>query len=188
MVNEEVKGWNWEEMFLHFKEDSYMDAKEITTNKTIWVGNPTIKLYQVNSNSWMYPWQSSVDVLSFSNSGGGLIIGAPEPFAELEIESLIKKAIPTQDSQIIIEYPRDRKLDKGIANWGRVSVVLDTTQKFSEPGVIKWLPPDDWKWVILNNSSYAYKGRLFIIRLRVVNFLQNPQMESFSLRKIIYLL
>lgn len=183
---EETKGWNWEDMFLHFKQDTYMDAKEVTTTDTIWVGKPTIRLYQTSSNSWMNAWSSSVDALSYSNAGGGLIICAAEPVAELVIESLSRNGDPGQNGQIVIEYVNARNpSNEGIAGWGTATVTYDSTDGLRQPGVIRWSPPSDWKWAICTNSSYAYKGRVFVIRLRTPGYSVFPQISSFKLRTVI---
>jgi uncharacterized repeat protein (TIGR01451 family) len=183
---EEVKGWNWEDMFLHFKQDTYIDAKEVTTTETIWAGKPTITLYQTSSNSWMNNWSASVDALAYSNSGGGLVIAAAEPVAEINIVSLSRNGDPGTNGQIVIEYTNARRQsDAGVAGWGTAVITYDGTNGLRQPGVIRFAPPADWKWVVCTNSSYAYKGRVFLIRLRTPGYTVFPQIQSFRLRQVI---
>ncbi|MCS6956165.1 MAG: hypothetical protein NZM44_07415, partial [Candidatus Calescibacterium sp.] len=179
------RGWDFEDFFLHFKEDTYLDANSVTTDLTIFVGKGTRIIFTYNSSTnhiggWLNA-SNPQDVFSFSNNGGGLWIMAPERFDEINFESLSVNGQPGQNGRLVIEYPSEVDHNFSPTNWKTLNIVEDTTNQLRQAGKIRWFPPSDWKFSIIrgNGALISHDGAGgYVIRIKTLNYQIYPKISS----------
>lgn len=181
------QGWDWEDMYLHFKEDTYFDSREVTATETIFDGKGLQMVYQTSSSSFGV-WVSITspqDVFAGSNQGGGLCFLVPERVDQITFEQLAQGGDPGPNGQLIVEYTNSVDSQGRANGWGQVTIVQDTTNGLRQPGTIRWIPPTDWKWAAAGVAPvpglvYLSPAAGYLLRIRTVNYTTVPRLASGS--------
>ena len=183
------QGWDPEDLFLHYRVDTYTDIKSITGNAhrgyffhlgtilangtpmPLWGGYPDSKYALAISSSTPY-------------SRDGLYLFHMDKFFEVRV-TLDQPAQLTEDSELVIEYPSAVDANYRATQWSRLpraAIEVDTTNMFTQNGTIRFKPPADWKRVdaretglVLGSAAISQGASLlYVMRIGLRNWASPP--------------
>jgi len=167
---------NWEDMFLHFKEDSFLNHK--TVNNVRWYrGWFDIIVRDAGgiANSYVVGDQVPLNI-AISSGGYVYFVVVSSPFDRAFIEL---STSGEGGGSVSIEYCNQVNTDDVCTGWAPVSIQEDTTNNMTQNGTIRWKVPQDWKW-----CKYGIQiGGAFVVRLRSQGYTRNPvlyRVKTFS--------
>jgi len=183
------QGWDPEDFFLHYKEDTYTDIKSISGNAHrgyfFHLGN-----FRANGTpmplSTYYPDSKYALAISTSvpYSRDGLYLFHMDKFFEVRVV-LDQPAQLTQNSELVIEYPSAVDSNYRVTQWSRLpsnAIEVDTTNMFTQNGTIRFKPPADWKRVDAKESGLILGSAgidggaslLYVMRIGLRNWASPP--------------
>ncbi|MFB9217159.1 hypothetical protein [Vibrio sinaloensis] len=155
----EQQGIDYEDLFLHFAEDTILAEVEPTHgDKTIINREPMIVGYTANemhAGFWLYqasPWDA--DVFENSDRGGALYVYHSEQFDRLKL-SFSQFA---QGGTFRIEYPAMIDTSGFVTEWKTLAIKKDRTLNMTKNQSIVWHMPRDWKRATTHDGSGASYG------------------------------
>lgn len=180
--------WDFENFYCHFAEDSYLDGNKVFSTNTIFYGRPPLLGYAPTyTDNCVRPFSptsdTNVDVLA-TGSRSGLWVAVPEKVDQIRF-ILSQGGDPGATGELVIEYVNGVDANYHITSWGRITPVEDTTNGLRRSGVIRWVPPADWKFCVpypphFLGSALLTRGKAgcFFFRVRVVNYVTSPRIAA----------
>ncbi|GAL33379.1 hypothetical protein JCM19240_2075 [Vibrio maritimus] len=155
----EQQGINYEDLFLHFAEDTVLAEVDKTHGEnTILNRKPMIVGYTANEDHagfWLYqapPWDA--DVFENYASGGALYVYHSEPFDRL----VLKFSQYAQGGEFWVEYPSSVDGNGKALTWERFNVTKDKTLNMTKNQNVIWSVPTDWVRATTHDGSGASYG------------------------------
>ncbi len=177
------RGLDYEDLFLHYKRDTYMEGKTIGPSKTNMNGVFSQVGQSTSFTGYVGYWdknnENHLRILQYSNAGGGLWLAFREKFDEITF-ILSEGGDPGTSGQLIIEYPNAVTEDFKIAGWGQTTPYYDSTNGLRNSGTMRFIPPADWKWTRptdtnLGSAAIARGMGVYVIRIRTPNYAVYPR-------------
>ncbi|MEJ5250299.1 MAG: hypothetical protein WHX60_00295 [Armatimonadota bacterium] len=174
-----ANGLDYEGFSLHFKQDTIINTTTVGVQDTFWMGRLEAGSAD-HATHYGNPLTQS-DVFRGVSAGGGLFVYALEPFVEIQVSlSRNGEGSPT----FAIEYPSAVDADFNITQWSPANILLDTTNGFTQSGIIRIAFPRDWKYAKLYPPHAFYSGYLqngggcFALRIRASGFTTRPLVQA----------
>jgi len=154
-------GHNYEDFFLHYQQDTWLNLTTVYENQAAWAGIPVGIGYTRSTNdtgvTLVPPGPWNADVFSGTGNGGYFYLADPEKFAEA---TFFFQRGGSNDGTIKIQYASAVDNYFNITAWSDLtSITSDSTHNFTQNGRIGWTPPADWKWAynpVPNKTSQRY--------------------------------
>ncbi|MCS7201057.1 MAG: hypothetical protein NZ822_02845, partial [Patescibacteria group bacterium] len=172
---------NYEDFNLHFREDTIINSSNIKSWINFW--NGLIGAGSTDrSNSYGSTLGMNSDVFRGVNNDGAFFVWAIEPFTDIYI-SLERNGIGGKN--MIIEYPSQVDEEFKIIQWKKAEIIEDTTNNFSQSGLIRIKYPPDWKYGRTYPPTAFYQAVFvnekigsYFLRIKVFDFATRPLVSS----------
>jgi len=142
-------GHNWENFFLHYKQDTWLNYTTLYQNNAVWAGVPSGVGYTLSSGDrtgiilpGTGPWSPAADIFQGLSQGGAFYLVNPEKFAE----ATLTFATGGTHGTITVQYASAVGSNLQITQWTTLALNSDSTSNFSHSGRISWIPPANWVW------------------------------------------
>ena len=179
--NAALNGVNFEDLFLHFSEDTVIAEVDKTHGEnTLLNRKPMIVGYTANEDHagfWLYqqpPWDA--DVFESFKQGGALYVYHAEQFDRLTL----KFSQFASGGQFWLEYPTEVDVHGQVSQWSVLDLKKDKTLNMTKNQSVLWNLPSDWVRATTHDGSGASYGsgqyfgstfvrdggRLYVVRIR----------------------
>jgi len=143
-----ANGHNWEDFFLHYKQDTWLNYTTLYQDSTIWAGVPLAIGYTSGLNDsrgvvlhGTGPW-APADIFQGVSQGGAFYLANSEKFAE----ATLTFSTGGTHGTILVQYASAVDNQNNITRWTTLILTSDSTSNFSHSGTIRWIPPSNWVW------------------------------------------
>jgi len=143
-----TNGHDWEDNFLHYKQDTWLNLTTLYQDSVPWAGVPLVIGYTSSSKDTSGvilhgtgTW-SPADIFEGEGQGGAFYLQNPEKFAE----ATFSFSTGGSNGTLTVQYASAVDNNLNITQWTTVNLTSDSTHNFSQSGKIKWTPPSNWVW------------------------------------------